>query len=93
MTLTERDSCIGVCMSMRKLYTSTSSKGYNLDRVCLLVVATIRGIRNPVSSLPSIGGAIRGREGGYVGKAVSYSCGKVRNAICFVKHHPVDVEV
>lgn len=93
MTLTERDSCIGVCMSMRKLYTSTSSKGYNLDRVCLLVVATIRGICNPVSSLPSIGGAIRGREGGYVGKAVSYSCGKVRNAICFVKHHPVDVEV
>ncbi|KAL2724161.1 hypothetical protein V1478_008674 [Vespula squamosa] len=79
-------------MLMQKLYTRTSSKGYNLGRVCLLVVATIRGIRNPVSSLPSIGGAIRGREGGYVGKAVSYSCGKVRNAICLVEHHVVDVE-
>ncbi|KAF7392028.1 hypothetical protein HZH68_011571 [Vespula germanica] len=56
-------------MLMQKLYTRTSSKGHNLGHVCLLVVATIRGIRNPVSSLPSIGGAIRGREGGYVGKA------------------------
>ncbi|KAL2732578.1 hypothetical protein V1477_014819 [Vespula maculifrons] len=57
-------------MLMQKLYTRTSSKGHNLGHVCLLVVATIRGIRNPVSSLPSIGGAIRGREGGYVGKAL-----------------------
>lgn len=31
--------------------------------VCLLVRVTIRGIRNLVSSLPSIEATIRGREG------------------------------
>ena len=34
--------------------------------MCLLVRVTIRGIRNLVSSLPSIEATIRGHEGAYV---------------------------